>query len=115
MRFRTYTTLGALASAIGGIALAAVLLHYLLYADWWLIGATLTVAALAAAYGLISAHRQSSPYGDMTVKEVRERQRRGELPPPLTPDQLRGWRRMMVLMWLAVPALPLLLRYAGLD
>jgi hypothetical protein len=115
MRFRTYTMLGALASAIGGVALAAVLLRYVLSDDWWLIGAVLTVGGLAVAYGLIRAHRQSAAYGDMTVTEVRERRRRGELPPPLTPDQLRGWRRMMVLMWLAVPALPLLLRYAGLD
>jgi hypothetical protein len=49
------------------------------------------------------------------VKNARERERPRELPPGLTPAQLRGWGRMVVLMWLAVPALPLLALYAGVG
>jgi membrane protein implicated in regulation of membrane protease activity len=115
VRWRTYTTLGAVTSAILGLAAIAFLTRDLWYGDWWLAGFTLTASVLAFTFGLIEARRRGSPYDGMTVKEVREKGRRGELPPALTPDDLRGWRRMMVLMWLSVPALPLLMLYVGLS
>jgi hypothetical protein len=115
MRWKTYTTLGAIASGVLGLAVVALLTRDLWYGDWWLVGFTLAISCAAFTYGLIEARRKGSPYDDMSFKEVREKGRRGELPPAMTPEDLRGWRRMMVLMWLAVPGLPLLLLSIGLE